>query len=84
MGTAGLGGGGGLEVTTGAGVVRDRERLDRRYRLVGSIYNAVDGSAVWGLGRAILGVGIIVLGVGRVVWEVWRVVEKLTEPGTAN
>ena len=57
MGTAGLGGGGGLEVTTGAG---DSERLDRRYRLVDSILTAVDGSKVWGLGRAVLGVGVIV------------------------
>ena len=61
MGTAGLGGGGGLEVTAGAGVVGDRERLDRRYRLVDSIFTAVDGSAVWGLGITVLGVGIAVL-----------------------
>ena len=67
MGTAGLGGGEGLEVTTGAGVVRDRERLDRRYRLVDSIFAAVDGSAVCALGRAVLGVGITVLGMGTVV-----------------
>ena len=67
MGTAGLGGGGGLEVTTVAGVVRDSERLDRRNRLVDSILTAVDGSAVWGLGRAVLVVGMTVWGVGRVV-----------------
>ena len=39
MGTAGLGGGGGLEVTTGAVLVRDRP--DRRSRL--EVLSAVEG-----------------------------------------
>ena len=53
MGTAGLGGGVGLEVTTGAGGGTERERLDRRCRLVCSVFPTMEGSAVWGVGRGV-------------------------------